>query len=136
MAMTSSPHAHVAIFNASDDTVDMLTDVFTADGLRCVNGRYADLRKGALDFVAFIETHQPQVLIFDISLPYDRNWNFFKMLRQTDVVKGRHLVVTTTNKAALNEIVGEETGVLEIIGKPYEMDALSNEVRRVLAQPV
>ena len=137
--MTGSPQdplsrPTVAIFNASDDTVDMIGELLTASGMRCVNGRFADLRKGTLDFVGFIAQHQPNVIIFDINPPYDRNWNFFKILRETDSVKHRPIVLTTTNKASLDDAAGRDSGAREVIGKPYDMNQLLEAVRRALLQ--
>jgi hypothetical protein len=45
-----------------------------------------------------------------------------------DQMRGRQLVVTTTNKRAL-ELVGE-TGAIEIIGKPYDLDHVVDAVKK------
>ena len=41
----------VALFNASDDTVDMVQRMLGASGFSCLVGcRFADLKKGIVDF--------------------------------------------------------------------------------------
>jgi hypothetical protein len=42
------------------------------------------------------------------------------------------IVLTTTNKRALHDIIGA-TEALEIIGKPYDLDELAMAVKRVLS---
>ena len=49
----------IAVFNSSDDTVEMLRTALEGDGLHTVSGHIGELKKGELDFVAFIEHHRP-----------------------------------------------------------------------------
>ena len=48
-------------------------------------------------------------------------------------MKGRPFVITTTNKPALDKLVGE-TEALEIIGKPYDLAQVVDAVRAALAR--
>ena len=48
----------IAVFNSSSDTVELLRTALEADGLHTVPGHIADLKKGELDFVSFIEHHR------------------------------------------------------------------------------
>jgi CheY-like chemotaxis protein len=68
------------------------------------------VKSGELDFVAFIEQHTPAVIVYDISLPYEANWNFLRLVRSSEPVKARPFVVTTTNKSALDALVGQTEG--------------------------
>jgi DNA-binding response OmpR family regulator len=115
----------VALFNASDDTVDMVRRMLGASGFSCLIGcHFADLKKGFIDFARYLERHRPDVVIIDISPPYAENWDFFKTLRDDVAMRGRGLVLTTTNKARLDETVGEDSRAFEIIGKPYDLDQI------------
>ena len=76
----------VAIFNASDDTVEMLMLLLTERGYRAVSGQVDSVKSGALDFIAFMGAQRPDAIIWDIAPPYDRNWSFFKLLRTANVL--------------------------------------------------
>ncbi len=121
----------IAVFNSSDDTVEMLRAALEADGLHTVSGHIGELKKGELDFVAFIEHHRPAVIVYDISLPYDTNWNFLKLVRSSQPAQECCFILTTTNKPALDKLVGE-TEALEIIGKPYDLQQVVDAVRSAL----
>src|SRR3984885_15568100 len=90
----------VALFNASDDTVDMVQKLLTDadEGQSLIWCHFADLKKGIVDFDKYVDKHNPEVVIFDISPPYDENWHFFKTMRDSNTMKGRGAILTTTNK--------------------------------------
>jgi DNA-binding response OmpR family regulator len=122
----------VAIFNASDDTVEMLAEILAAHAFRGVNGHVSDIKRGEMDFVAFIAEHDPGVVIWDIAPPYDKNWKFFQLLRSSNVLRGRGVVLTTTHKAHLDNMAGRDTGAIEILGKPYDLDLVVKAVQKAL----
>ena len=123
--------ATVAVFNSSDDTLELLRYSLEQAGFATVAGHVPDIKRGRLDFIAFIEEHDPAALVYDISLPYAENWNFLKLLRDAATMRGRPIVLTTTNKRALDELVGENEAI-EIMGKPYEPQLIIDAVRKAL----
>ncbi len=123
----------IAVFNSSDDTVEMLRTALEAKGLHTVAGHIGELKKGELDFIAFVEHHRPAVIVYDISLPYDTNWNFLKLVRSSQPAQACRFILTTTNKPALDKLVGE-TEALEIIGKPYDLERVVAAVQAALGQ--
>ena len=108
----------VALFNASDDTIDMVQTLLTAVGRdqTLIWCRFADLKKGIVDFGKYMEKHNPEVVIFDLSPPYDQNWDFFKVMRDHNSMWGRGVVLTTTNKNRLDEVLGEDS----YVGHPFQ----------------
>ena len=124
------PTLTVAVFNASDDTVEMLKTLLSESGYRAVSGEVDEVKSGKLDFIAFMETHNPDAVIWDIAPPYDRNWNFFKLLRTIGPLAGRAIILTTTHKEHLDALAGHDTGAIEIVGKPYDLQVIADAVSR------
>ena len=67
--MADSPPYTVAIFNASDDTVEMLQTKLSLSGCRAIPGTADSVKSGELDFVEFLSTHRPDGIIWDIAPP-------------------------------------------------------------------
>jgi DNA-binding response OmpR family regulator len=126
--MADSPPYTVAIFNASDDTVEMLQTKLSLSGCRAIPGTADSVKSGELDFVEFLSTHRPDGIIWDIAPPYERNWNFFKLLRSARPLDHCHIVLTTTHKQHLDTLAGHDTGAIEIIGKPYDLQVIVDEM--------
>jgi DNA-binding response OmpR family regulator len=123
----------VALFNASDDTVDMVQRMLDASGFSCLIGcHFSDLKKGRVDFARYLGEHEPDVVIVDISPPYAENWRFFKTLRDGRAMEGRGLVLTTTNRKRLDETVGEDSEAFEVVGKPYDLDQIKDAIQASL----
>ena len=77
----------------------------------------------------YMDKHNPEVVIFDVSPPYDENWTFFKTMRDAKTMKGRGMVLTTTNKARLDEVLGEDSHALEVVGRPRDLREIDNAIK-------
>src|ERR1051326_2356103 len=124
----------VAILNSSIDTVDVLRLMLERAGFNTVAGHVEDIKRGNTDFVEFLKQHQPDVVIYDISLPYDQNWNFVRLVLNTDVAQNCKFVLTTTNKAALQTAPGLQAEILEIAQKPYDFERIVDAVRKAVRE--
>src|SRR5580704_19396514 len=120
---TKTAEGIVALFNASDDTIDMIQSLLTTSGRNqtLIWCHFADLKKGIVDFAKYMEKHNPEVVIFDLSPPYDENWKFFKTMRDDKMMNGRGMVLTTTNKDRLDEVLGEDSLALEVVGRSTDL---------------
>ena len=120
------------MFNASEDTVAFVTLFFEGQGFHVVSQSwpaYDPLRADVAD--AFVSKHGAQVVIFDVSLPYEENWQHFEAFKK--LLDGRKVpvILTTTNKRALTEVIGT-TDAVEIVGKPFDLDQLASAVRTAI----
>jgi response regulator RpfG family c-di-GMP phosphodiesterase len=124
----------VAVFNSNDDVVDMLRIVLQQAGFVVVTGHLIEVRDGKLDLPDFMHQHDPQVVVYDIVPPYDVNWAFLNHLRDSEPMKGRRFVLTSTNPAKVVELTKTCEQVHEVVGKPYDLDAIVAAVREALGR--
>ncbi len=87
--------------------MDALRIAFEAAGFETVTAKLSEIQSGVLDLVAFVQEHQPAVIVYDIPRPYEANWNFLRLVRSTELLSKLGWVVTTTNKEALEAAVGQ-----------------------------
>jgi hypothetical protein len=74
------PAPVVAIINTNDDLVRVLREELIKKGYNVVTAHIRDVKAGNQDFGGFLTAHDPDVTIYDISVPYEDNWTFFQML--------------------------------------------------------
>jgi DNA-binding response OmpR family regulator len=123
----------VAVINTSKEIVEVLQELFESEGYKTC-GTFTYLYKGnESHFDEFIEQNKPDVIIYDIALPYKDNFELFKKL--SEKMKENHIpfILTTTNKVALESIVGK-TNTHELVGKPYDMQEIVDAVHRALKE--
>jgi DNA-binding NtrC family response regulator len=118
--------AVVAVINSNADTVEMLRLALQQAGFESVTAHIEEIKRGLLDC---LKEHDPRVVIYDIPPPYDQNWEFLKLLRMTEAMRDRAVVVTTTHKGHLEKLVGP-TDAIEIVGKPYDLDQVIRAVQQ------
>lgn len=127
------PSTPVAIFNSRAEFLDDLCEALNREGLPTVTALLAEIQDGTLDLVAFLEAHDPRVIVYDLPRPFERHWNFLRLLKQTDALRKRTWVLTTTDKKALDAAVGA-SGVIEIVlGQPYSIGEVVKAVHHALS---
>jgi CheY-like chemotaxis protein len=119
----------VAVFNSSDDVIELLRMVIEQAGFAVVVSHIDEIKKGQLDLLTFIEQHDPKVIVYDLAPPYDRNWMFLEHLRNRPPLMGRQFVLTTTNVGRVRETIGSAEQVYEVVGKPFDLDAIVRAVK-------
>ena len=114
----------------------MLTLFFEQRGYRAVGEPWpARQPLGFEEVRAFITRHQPDVIVFDISFPYEHNWKRCREFHEVHQTSHLPVVLTTTNERALTELVGP-TETLEIVGKPYDLERLADAVDRAVGAAI
>jgi CheY-like chemotaxis protein len=120
----------VAIFNSSPDTVDMLRFVLERADFVVVSAYTWELREGQVDALGFLREHQPSVIVYDVAPPYEPNWRLFEHIRGILPLADHRWVLTTTNVRQVRQVAGENCELIEIIGKPYDLQQVVTAVQR------
>jgi DNA-binding response OmpR family regulator len=125
--------AAIAIINTSVEFAELLRDTLEDEGLgRAAVGYVHRFKRREEDVGEFFARNDPAVVIFDIAVPYEENWRYCREVRALPEAGGRRFITTTTNRAALEGLVGPSEA-LEIIGKPFDLEQLIEAVKRGLA---
>jgi CheY-like chemotaxis protein len=120
----------VAVFNSSDDMVELLRMMLESNGFVVVSGHIADLRRAKLDLQAFVQQNRPAAVVYDLVPPYEVQWAFLDHLRQISPLRDIPFVLTSTNAKMARELAGRSERVIEVLGRPFDMDELLDAVRR------
>ena len=121
--------ATVAIVNTSPDTVDLLRDALERAGFFVVSCYTHDIREGRLDFDAFVRTHQPSVIAYDVAPPYGRNFQLYLHVRALDVVQNCRFVLTAANPAHVQKLVGRDERVYEVVDRDEDLGRIVQAIK-------
>jgi CheY-like chemotaxis protein len=124
----------IGLANTSEDIIELLRLAFERAGWTTATIHLPDVKAGRVSFEDFLRAHEPAGLVIDIAPPYDDNWRLVKQLRALPAMRGRGIVITTTNVLHLARLSGEDTGAIEIIGKPNDIQQVVDAMRRALAK--
>jgi CheY-like chemotaxis protein len=122
----------VAVINTSPDTVDLIRRPLERAGLTVLSGYTFDIRDGHLDITAFVRQHRPKVIVYDLAPPYDENWRLFQRIRGLDEVRDCRFVLTSVNPTHLEQLVGRDERVYEVVGRPVDLDQIVTAVKEAL----
>jgi DNA-binding NtrC family response regulator len=120
----------VAVLNSNEDVVEMLRVALEGAGFNTVSAHVPEIKRGREDFIAFLEQHDPAVIVYDIAPPYRENWIFLKLVLNTEASKHRKFVITTANRDLLLQAAGQEIAVFELSEKPYSLNSIVEAVQR------
>jgi DNA-binding NtrC family response regulator len=119
----------IAVMNSSRDLVNVLQAALVHQGFRTVT-LVSTIVGGATGPLAFLREHEPAAAVYSVSPPYRESWDILQEVRQS--WQHGHFVITTTNVGALRSWVGPADAI-ELIGKPFDLDEITQALRRVLA---
>ena len=117
----------VAVINTNPDLVELLKARIEAAGFVVLVLHVAEIRRG-LDLRGVLETHNPRVVVYDVVIPYERNWRFLQHLRET-TLKDARFVLTTPNARAVSRLIGKDEKVYEVLDDRDDIDAIVQAVR-------
>ena len=124
----------VAILNTSPDTVEMLRIVLEQAGCVVTSMYTYELRDAKIDVEMFVRQHQPDVIIYDIAPPYEKNWREFRHVSTMDAFSGVKFLITTTNAKHVRAVAGEGPMVYEVVGKPYDLGIIVDAVKKLIGR--
>ena len=79
---------------------------------------------------AVVAQTKPKVIVYDVSYPFEENWNALQQLRQSPAFRDTPVVVTTSEAAAFRRAVGVSAAI-EIFARP-DVNELREVVRRTI----
>lgn len=123
----------VSVINTSKDITDILENILSGEGFSVCSKFTFEFKDNDKSFDDYIAKNKPDVIVYDIALPYRQNYLLFESLSNRKSVKNIPFVLTTTNKDALEEMVGK-TSAHELIGKPYDLQEIIDAVRKAFAK--
>src|SRR5689334_9778943 len=104
------PTALIAIVESTEELATLLSQVFKDEGLRTAIAISPELRLSLSAGEAFLRQNDPRVVIYDICVPFEENWQFFCRLVATSAAAGRYFILTSPNVVALESMVGPAAG--------------------------
>jgi DNA-binding NarL/FixJ family response regulator len=117
----------VAVINTNPDLVELLKARIEAAGFVVLVMHVEDIRAG-LDLESVLDQHDPQVIVYDVVMPYERNWRFLQHLRET-TLRDRRFVLTTPNEKGIRQLVGRDQKVYEVLDDRGDVDDIVQAVR-------
>jgi CheY-like chemotaxis protein len=117
----------VLVFDNSADILELLSTDLECRGCVVTTGSVSAIRHGEIDGARLIEAAAPDVIVFDVAVPYEANWRVAMEL-QADPRARMPFVLTTTNAQAVRRLIGRE--LIELVGKPYDLDTLYDAIVR------
>ena len=117
----------VLVLDNSSDILELLSTDLQCRGCVVTTGSVSAIRHGEIDGPHLIEAAAPDVIVFDVALPYEANWQIAMNL-QADPRVRVPFVLTTTNAMAVRRLIGRD--LIELVGKPYDLDTLYDVILR------
>lgn len=93
----------------------------------CATQMVAELAHAHVEVEQFISEHKPDVVVYDVPMPYGSSWDLLDVIRSMPSLRSLPFVITTRNKRKLEEVVGH-TSAIEIAGQPEDMRRLLRAV--------
>jgi CheY-like chemotaxis protein len=117
----------LVLFNDSAPVLKMLCEWLQEHGHECHTALLADMRQAQDDVGRFIQKHRPDVVIYDVRMPYSSSWDLLDVIRTAPALHSQPFVITTPNKRNLEQAVGP-TSAFEIGGPDSDLRRVLNAV--------
>jgi CheY-like chemotaxis protein len=125
----------VAIFNDSVLTLSTMAGWCEMHGHGVFTAQISRMAMPHLNVERLVLANRPEVIVYDLAMPYESAWDFLEMMRLLPAVACIPFVLTTSNKVALESVVGP-TQALQIIGKTDDRNELLRAIDTAVVEPV
>ena len=118
----------VVLFNANLDAVAPLAKLLESAGFDAISALIPEVRNGRCDANGIMERHDPVVVVYDISPPYEENWATFQLCRATSM-RDRRFVITSANPTYVARLAERDERIFEIVDQPFDLDTIVHAVK-------
>ena len=126
MDSSRSPRV-VAVLDCDPDTTEMIKTWLEFKGIVVAVGNLFEFRLGKDDLMEFLRRTRPDVIVYDLGPPYETNYDYLQKIREHPAFPDCKVVITTSNSNAVKALLGVHA--IEILGKPYDLQALAEAVQ-------
>lgn len=95
------PTTTVVIINDNEETLATLQDMLQHEHFHVIATRTRDARGAEVDFVAFLTPHDPHVIIWDVPVPYEKNWTRLTVVRSTGGGRSERANLSVSSRATM-----------------------------------
>ena len=117
----------LVVLNDSAKVLKILCNWLQSQGHHCETALLSDMPNAHEEVGRFILKHRPEVVIYDVGMPYASSWDLLNVIRISSALKSQPFVITTPNKQKLESAVGP-TSALEIAGREGDLRRVSKAV--------
>jgi DNA-binding response OmpR family regulator len=114
----------IAIVNDSDALLRTLRVCFEAHGHQTLTVAIWEIRFPHLELPQVVTAFRPDVLVYDIGMPFTSSWDFYCIVREISDLKHIPTVLTTANSAAMHRQLELRIQAYEVTGTPDNLDGL------------
>lgn len=119
----------VALFNSNVGALGGLRRLLESAGFDVLSASIPDARNGRSEIDAFISTHDPCVIVYDIAAPFVENWRGFQQLRARTAMRDRRFVITSAAAARVERLRADDERIVEVVENGSDFGAIVQAVK-------
>jgi hypothetical protein len=125
--------AAIAILNANPSCTGPVQAVLQDAGFETVAAGLGEIRAGELDVLAFLQEHDPDLVVYEACAPYPQSLTLMRLLQNVPGARHRPWMVLAPDPAAVVELLGPTDAIVPLPAGPGAAVDVVQAVRRHLA---